>query len=245
MYLGFTLSRSGRRHVKISALAGVFVAGLHVQCVHAGRPMVTDDAGLVEARSCHIETWTQIYRDSTSYWALPACNFGGNLEIALGGALTREAGRMQTSAIALQGKTLFKPLQTNGWGVGLAAGTVRHPPAGAGMRDWYAYVPASISLRDDAVVVHANLGWLRTGQERRDSLTWGLGAAARATERTGLFAETFGEDRGKPFHHLGVRHELVPGRLQVDASYGNRHGSGSAERWFTVGLVWTSPPFLP
>lgn len=37
----------------------------------------------------------------------------------------------------------------NGWGVGLAACTVRHPQTDT--RDWYAYVPSSFSFRDDAV----------------------------------------------------------------------------------------------
>lgn len=245
MRLDFAVVRAGARAVKVAILVAVFAAGWHDQVAHAGRPMVTDDAGLVEARSCQIEAWAQIHRDSSDYWALPACNFGGNLEIALGGALTRDASRTQTSAVVLQGKTLFRPLQTNGWGIGLAAGTVRYPQAGAGAGDWYAYVPASLSLRDDAVVVHANLGWLRTEPIRRDSLTWGLGAELRVTAGTWVIAETFGEDRGRPFHHFGLRHELVRNRVQIDASYGNRNGAGRDERWFTVGLVWISPPFQP
>jgi hypothetical protein len=241
----FTVARAGARLVKVFALAGVLVAGLHVESAHAGRPMVTDDAGLVEARSCQVEAWAQVYRRSTEYWVQPACNLGGNLEITLGGALGHEAGRTRTGAVVLQGKTLFKPLQTNGWGIGLAAGTVRHPQAGADARDWYAYVPASFSLHDDAVVVHVNLGWLRTGPIRSDRLTWGLGTELGLSARTWLIAEIFGEDRDRPFQQFGLRHELVPGRVQVDAAYGGRSGAGGDERWFSLGLVWVAPPFLP
>lgn len=245
MRFDFVRSRPTRHLVRGATLAGVLVAGLHGPVAYAGRPMVTDDAGLVAARSCQIEAWVQLHRDSTDYWALPACNLGGNLEITLGGALTRAAGHTQTRAQVLQAKTLFKPLPVNGWGIGLAAGTLRDAQAERDAHDWYAYVPASLSLRDDAVLLHGNLGWLRSGQDRRHRLTWGVGAEARATERSAWFIETYGEDRGRPFYHLGLRHELVPGRLQIDASYGNRHGGGSAERWFSVGLVWVSPPFLP
>jgi hypothetical protein len=141
----------------------------------------------------------------------------------------------------MQGKTLFKTMDTNGWGIGLAVGTVRHPQADT--RDWYAYVPTSFSFRDDAVVVHTNVGWLREGEPRHNRLTWGLGTEAQLTERTWLIAETFGQNQGKPFHQLGLRHWLVPDRIQLDATYGNRNGGG--ERWFSIGLRLLSVPFLP
>ena len=51
----------------------------------SARPFVTDDARLTTAGSCQLETWTRMYRDSTEFWALPACNPGGNLELTAGG----------------------------------------------------------------------------------------------------------------------------------------------------------------
>ncbi|MCD6734936.1 MAG: hypothetical protein LT103_15245 [Burkholderiaceae bacterium] len=205
--------------------------------------MITDDARIVDARACQLESWVRKNRNSTETWALPACNFTGNLELTVGGAITSETGRTQATDAVVQGKTLFKVMETNGWGIGLAAGTVRHPRADA--RDWYAYVPTSFSLHDDAVVVHGNLGWLREGEARRERLTWGLGSEVRLAERTWLIAETFGQDRGKPFHQLGLRHWLVPDRIQLDVTYGNRNGGGSEERWFSIGLRLLSVPFLP
>lgn len=216
---------------------------LATNAAHAARPMITDDARIADAKACQLESWVKKNPDSTETWALPACNFTGNLELTLGGAVTREAGRAQISDVVMQGKTLFKPLATNGWGMGLAVGTVRHPQADT--RDWYAYVPTSFSFRDDAVVVHTNLGWQREGETRRDRLTWGLGTEARLAERTWLIAETFGQDQGKPFHQLGLRHWLVPDRVQLDATYGNRNGGGNGERWFSIGLRLISVPFLP
>jgi hypothetical protein len=69
----------------------------------------------------------------------------------------------------MQGKILFKPLDTNSWGIGLAAGTLRHLQNNGESRDWYAYIPSSFSFHDDdATIVHANLGWLREGGARRD-----------------------------------------------------------------------------
>ena len=74
-------------------------------------------------------------------------------------------------------------------------------------------------------------------------MTWGLGTEAQLTERTWLIAETFGQNQGKPFHQLGLRHWLVPDRIQLDATYGNRNGGG--ERWFSIGLRLLTPAFLP
>ena len=224
-------------------LALLSAALLATHTAHAARPMITDDARIVDAKACQLESWVKRNPDSTEIWALPACNFSGNLELTLGGATTREAGRTQTTDVFMQGKTLFKAMDTNGWGIGLAAGTVRHPVAHT--RDWYAYVPTSFSFRDDAVVVHTNVGWLREGETRRNRLTWGLGTEAQLAGRTWLIAETFGQNQGKPFHQLGLRHWLVPDRVQLDATYGNRNGGGSNERWFSIGLRLLSVPFLP
>jgi hypothetical protein len=216
---------------------------LAVGTAHAARPMIVDDARTVDAKACQLESWVKKNPDSTETWALPACNFAGNLELTLGGAATRKAGNTQTTDVVMQGKTLFKTLEPNGWGIGLAAGTVRHLLADT--RDGYAYVPTSFSFRDDAAVVHTNLGWLREGETRHNRLTWGVGTEARLAERTWLIAETFGQNQGKPFHQLGLRHWLVPDRVQLDATYGNRNGGGNGERWFSIGLRLLSVPFLP
>lgn len=211
--------------------------------VHAARPMITDDARIVDAKACQVESWFKKNASSAEIWALPTCNFTGNLELTLGGAVTREAGSTRATDFVMQGKTLIKAMDSNGWGIGFAAGTVRRPSTDT--RDGYAYVPISFSFRDDAVVVHTNLGWLREGEVRRNRLTWGLGTEAQLTERTWLIAETFGQNQGKPFHQLGLRHWLVPDRVQLDATYGNRNGGGNDERWFSIGLRLLSVPFLP
>jgi hypothetical protein len=223
-------------------LCGALLSLPHAQ---AARPMITDDARVVDAKACQLESWVKNNRGSTEYWALPACNFTGNLELTLGGTQTRESGHAQTTQGVIQGKTLFKPLETNGWGIGLVAGTASQLRAHTDQRDGYAYVPASVSLGDDALIVHANLGWVREGETGRDRLTWGLGTETRLTEHTWLIAETFGQNKGKPLHQLGLRHWLAPDRVQIDMTYGNRNGGDTRGRWFSIGLRLLSVPFLP
>lgn len=213
-------------------------------CLPAGaaRPFITDDARLTTAGSCQLESWVRLYPDSREAWALPACNPGGNLEITLGGGGARHTGESTTHDGVLQLKTLFKPLETNGWGVGLAAGTVRHPEIHPGpnlLGNTFAYVPFSSSFRDDAVVVHANLGWLRDRATRRDNLTWGLGGEFQAAPRLMLIAETFGDNHSRPLWQAGARWSLVPGLLQVDATVGQPFGGARAARWLSFGMRFT------
>lgn len=212
--------------------------------LQAARPMVTDDARIVDAQACQVESWVKRNPDSTEYWAQPACNFTGNLELSLGAAKGKDDHGTRTTDVVLQAKTLFKPLEPDGWGWGLAVGHVRHPANGA-RGDLYAYLPASVALQGERLVLHANVGWLHEREARRHRMTWGLGTEAQWSASSWLIAEVFGQHQGTPFYQVGIRHWLVPGHVQVDTTYGNRAGSGTQERWLSIGLRLLSPAFLP
>ncbi|MBL8427420.1 MAG: hypothetical protein JNM16_08135, partial [Dechloromonas sp.] len=120
-------------------------------CAFAARPFVTDDARLTTAGSCQLESWMRIYPDSKELWALPACNPTGNLEFTVGGGRARHDDAPATSDYVFQAKTLFRPLETNDWGIGFAVGTIRHPEINPGpnmLGNTYAYIPLSVSLND-------------------------------------------------------------------------------------------------
>jgi phosphoglycerate dehydrogenase-like enzyme len=148
--------------------------------------MVTDDARIVDPRSCQLESWLRRNRNSTEFWALPGCNFTGNLEVTFGGARTDDGRSRETSDVVLQAKTLFKSLDPGGWSIGAVAGAVRHPPQRTDRRlgdDLYAYVPASFSLNQDRVIVHGNAGLLNARQVGELRMTWGLGTEAQRPAR--------------------------------------------------------------
>lgn len=208
----------------------------------AARPFVTDDARLTTAQSCQFESWVRSYRHSTEVWALPACNPTGNLEFTAGGGRARDDGQVSSSDGLFQLKTLFKPLETNGWGWGLAAGVIRHPSIHPGPNQFgnsYFYLPFSASIHDDRVVIHANTGWLRDRQSRRGSMTWGLGGEYQAGPRWLAIAEAFGDHRNQPYWQAGGRYAIVPNRVQVDATVGQQFGGHSNGRWFSFGLRLT------
>ena len=228
----------------IATLAAVFAISLAVMvpAAYAGRPMIIEDAAIVDAKTCQLETWIQKNTSSTEYWALPACNFSGNLEIAFGGAGITSPQGIQ-SAVVLQGKTIFKPLETNGWGAGLVFGNQSN--AGRGfVGDLYANIPVSVSFQDNRVLLHANLGWLRGRETRRYALTWGVGSELQLTHRTTFIAETYVQNGGRPFFQMGVRHWLVPNHVQLDASYGSRFNS-SEDQFYSIGVVLFTDAILP
>lgn len=210
---------------------------------HAARPMTTDDARLTDAQACQLETWFHLHGNQNEWWALPACNPGGNLEITLGGALAYAGDRPQSGAQVLQLKTLFKPLTTDGWGIGLAAGYAVQP--GNTRSDApYFYIPASFSFAGDRLVLHTNLGYTREREHQASRLTWGLGSEIQIDPRLYVIAESYGQDKGKPFFQTGLRYWLIPGRLQIDTTYGSQFGHISDESWLSIGLRVIGPTWF-
>ena len=52
----------------------------------AARPMMTDDARIVESKACQLETWYKDTKQVKEFWAYPACNIGTNAEVTIGGS---------------------------------------------------------------------------------------------------------------------------------------------------------------
>lgn len=211
------------------------------------RPLITDDARIVDPKACQVETWTRRNRGSNEYWALPACNPTGNLELTVGGARTAQFGDMTTTALQVQGKTLFKRLEPDGWAVGLVVGHLRRPfePHRDALANLYSYIPASFSFNHDALVIHTNVGTSRPELASQHRPTWGVGAEIELTKSLYLIPEVFGHTAGRPQYQAGVRYWIVPNRVQLDATYGDRLGQYTEGRWFSLGLRLISPPFLP
>lgn len=213
---------------------------------YAARPMITDDARITDAHACQVETWRRQNRGNYEFWALPACNPTGNLEITFGGNDTTDGGGGRANAFLLQGKTLFRTLETNGWSYGLAVGAIRQqdPAVHDGLTNAYFYVPVSASFLDDGVIVHMNGGGQSNHVAGTHPYTWGIGTELNFTRQFALIAETFAEHEVRRSYQGGVRFWVVPGRFQIDTTMGGREGSFGATRFWTIGLRLISPPFL-
>lgn len=226
---------------------GLSAAAFLLACVPAlaTRPMVVDDASIEAPGSCQLESWTQRTAGQVEYWAVPACNFGGawqswELSAGLGHVKPDGPDGAYRSGV-VQAKTVFRPLQTNGWGIGLTVANQFRQGAGVA-GDLSVLVPASLSRFDDRLLIHANLGWLRAHDDHRADLFWAGGAEWAVRPRLTLTLEAYGSARGHALAQAGMRVTLVPDRLALDAGIGHRiGGGGTGDRYATVGLTMAGP----
>jgi hypothetical protein len=213
------------------ACAAALLSGVDAR---AGRPMVVDDAVIVDRDSCQVESWSQRIPDQTEYWAMPACRVGA---WELGAGLGR-IGPGATAAYRshmLQAKTIFRPLTAGGWGIGLTiADQYRQGSGLAG--DLSVLVPLSVSLLENRVLAHVNAGWLHR-HGGRDGATWAFGAELAVKAPLTLTLESYGAGHGGNYVQAGLRLDAIPGRLALDAGAGRRLGRGGAEHYFTFGLT--------
>ena len=229
------------------AVSAVLIA-FTTQPAMGARPLNTDDARTVDPKACQIESWFRVNEGSREFWALPACNPIGDAELTFGGQLVRENGATHTGAVQAQAKKVFRKLEPNGWAYGLVLGHLE--PKGVPDRslgaNLYGYVPVSVSFANDAFVLHLNGGALRPADETRHRFTWGVGSETRLHRTLFVVAEAYRQEAAGPHFQLGLRYWIVPDRVQVDATIGDRflqHSNGG--RWFSIGLRLLSPPFLP
>ena len=212
--------------------------------------MITDDARIVDAQSCQLESWSRRGPGGHESWALPGCNPWGSMEITAGGAQLDGSGGASPRLALLQAKTLFRRLEDSPVAYGLALGmTQTRTPSGAyrTLNEPYAYVPVTVTVVPDRAFVHLNAGLRRDAAASRLQSTWGLGLEAAITPRVGVIAEAFAQDAQRSYHQAGLRIWLVPDRWQIDTTLGNRNGQHPGQgpdRWVSVGVRLLSPPWL-
>lgn len=200
----------------------------------AGRPLTVDDAGIADFGSCQLESWVETSGGRSAGWAMPACNLTGNWELALGAASLPQDGARR-GATVLQGKTVLRPLTDNGWGVGLVLARQAGAQAASSIN-----LPVSLAWQGQSTLLHANLGAIRP-QGAATAATWGLALERQLDALTGVSVERFGQHGDSPTTSVGMRRAIVPGRLQIDGSWGRKSGQPGAGTW-SLGLAWTGSP---
>lgn len=211
--------------------------------LHAGQPLVTDDAAIVAPYACQLEAWWHPHHDGHEYWAQPACNFTGNVEFAIGLARAYPNDGSASSLIHLQAKPIFFPREDGEWSFGLVASGDRDTGASHGRTAFQAFNATGLASwypRDD-LEIDLNLGV--SYQYGSGTFAFAGGAIQYAViETVQLLGEVFHDEPGRAKFQVGVRGVVVPDRFEVYASYGNRF---DATQWFvTVGIRLQTPEFL-
>jgi len=216
-----------------------------VSVTQAAQPLATDDATIVAPKTCQLEAWIHSMHDGREYWAQPACNFTGNLELSVGGAHARPDTGGSSSVVQLQAKTVVFPRTNNAWSFGAVAGGTRDtavPHGTSAFQTYYAKALASWYPRRD-LEIDLDLGAANVHGSGTLTLA---GAAIQYAVMTNvqLLAETFRDEPGPGKYQVGVRYIVIPNRFEAYASYGNRF-NGPAGQWSAIaGIRIQTSPFL-
>ena len=231
-----------RRHARLVLLTAAIAAS----AVHGAQPYYTDDASILETGACQLETTRLDNRAGHELSLAAACNLTGNLELELGGARTSEPGSRDT-LYSVQGKGLFRELETNSYGVGWLAGARwrgGREPDQKKISDYYASVLFSRSFDDDRFIAHVNLGVQADRDRRHEFVTWGINGELPLRGGLTLIGELYSNERSRSFHQVGLRFALIPDHVEIDASIGGENGHRRTTRWWTIGLRLVSTPFF-
>ena len=205
---------------------------------HAGRPLTTEDAAILDDKAGQLEAWVDRARDVTVSWFVPACNFGLGIEWQVGVARDWSDGAERWPESYAQAKGLFRKSTDDspwaaGWVLGVAHRTTNSP---------YVLLPVSWSVGD--FNFHVQPGWVRDRENKRDLAVWGV-AVEHTSKPLDIVAELFGQNSEKPFARAGLRWTPIIDYLDIDITYVWRLGGTRDDRLVSVGFVWYGPPFLP
>ena len=212
----------------------------------AGQPLVTDDAAVLAPKTCQLEAWVLSANDGREYFAQPACNVSGNLELSIGAARVRPDAGESSSVIAAQAKTVLFSLAHREWSFGMLAGAGRDtgaPHGNSAFQVYYAKALASWYPRSD-LEIDLNLG----AANAYGSGTFALAGAAiqySIIENVQLLAEAFRAEPGRKRYQVGARYIIVPNRLEAYASYGDQFNGSSGQWTSIVGIRVQTAAFLP
>lgn len=208
----------------------------------AGRPLQTEDAGVLDRGACEVETVVERVRvdgGTGRERSLAAqCGIGLDSQLGVAGGWWRAGGERGRSA-GIGGKTLVwagagegAPAFALAWGVGADRIDGQWRRSGH-------FLNAVASIGAGPGTLHANLGLAREREPRRSLTTWNLAweheGHALGTLTLAPMAEVFGDDRGDLWWNLAARLTVVPDRVFLDASYG-RQTKAEKARLMTAGL---------
>ena len=218
----------------------------YLNLTYAARPMLTDDARIVDPKTCQLESWIRDSKHTTEYWALPACNVSENLEVTIGGSLEGVNGHSSFANELYQMKSIIQPIAVNQTGYSIVLGNGRDPKRTMNkvIQDWYLNVPISYPY-NDRLVIHTNLGVTHLTDEKTEKMNWGLSSEYNYNGRVDLISEIFNQSSNSTYFQFGLRYWLIKNRAQIDTTYMNSFNHIGEDQSFSIGLRLLSLPFLP
>lgn len=195
---------------------------------HAGAPLATDDAGVLDYGNCEAEIYGARLRtpgqghDRSSSSQL-SCGVAGDVQAALAYGRQNQAGGIRNEALAISAKKLVLVDEQLG-SFALSAGAVAVRGGGGGFRyDSVSFNGIVSRQLAPGFTGHANLGWAHSQADHNSSTTWNLALESALDQSATLGAEVYGDDSSRPWLAVGLRFAALE-RLTLGASYATRAG---------------------
>ncbi len=209
---------------------------------HTSPPLLTDDAATLAPGECQLETEYRRFDRRNEFDIMPACNFIGDAELAVGTSSIRAKEGPHANRVTAGLKKVLIAGEGSAWSAGVSAATIlatgktSHPPQHA--------MTALFTRTIDVGTLHLNAGWASDraadAGARKHRSTWGVAIERDVTSRWTLVGEAFGQ-RGLPeTAQLGVRWWMVPKAVQLTASMATQRGLGREGRWASFGVRFES-----
>jgi hypothetical protein len=235
----FALVDFVRLSIRVHVAAALCAAALAPAI--AGRPLETEDAGVLERGSCEVEGYAARLsapgsRERT-HSLQSGCGVGLSTQLAL--AVTLSRADDDAHGAHFGGKThLWRGEAKDGEAPALTLAYALHGVK-LGGQDWrHAASEARLvysRLLTPALWLHANLGHARDEVSRARSTTWGLALEHATSGAWAPMAELFGDDRDAAWFNLGLRARLARDSWFIDASYGQQMSAAHPRLW-TLGF---------
>lgn len=211
----------------------------------AGRPLITDDSGVIGDDTVQLESWVFVDERSFQHWIVPTLGIGKYLEVSASGVHGTslegsEKKRYATSGPIMQAKGALPQ------SFAIAGGFL--PPYGSGSFktnawDYFFYLAHTNNFNNSKILLHLNLGFQTKRQESREEvLLWGTALEFKVHPKSYVFVES---SNGEVYAFIpgialqtGFRYDLTS-RLQVDGTIGRGvTGDPLLPIWGTLGVRW-------
>lgn len=211
--------------------AALLVCTIPLIC-QAGRPLQTEDAGILEAKTCEVEGATARTRMAAAASGRDTalqlgCGVGAQSQLALAVSRTSD-GTDRARGVRLGGKTgLWSAGGDDGASLTLAWGLEGAKAATGGWKTSGLDARAVLSMPSGPATWHLNLAHERDTQARTSTTAWGVALEHEGYGPLAPMVELFGTDREATWWNLGLRYALAKDKAYVDLSYGRQMTAGT------------------
>jgi hypothetical protein len=188
----------------------------------AGRPLATEDAGILEKGKCELESFAgkQAHAKGVLGAVQLGCGIDFDTQFAFG-AFREVASDPDTGYLTFNGKTAFQNLTEDQAGFVIAYTLL----SGRKESDYLGYVSSEvkgvITIPYQGWLLHGNAGLLHTRSRHDRRITWGVAAELPgAIGPFDLMGEVYGDNRSSPWVQVAARWAAIPDRFFIDASFG-------------------------